>query len=119
MFTYHSQDGLEGCLGIHVDDGIGGGSDKFMKMLAGVEARFKFGAFDKGEFTYTGIRFRQRDDFSIEYDQIEYIEKIKPIVLGRGRKDDLEALVTEDERTSYRSLISACLLYTSDAADDS
>ena len=107
MFTYHSQDGLEGCLGIHVDDGIGGGSDKFMKMLAGVEARFKFGAFDKGEFTYTGIRFRQWDDFSIEYDQIEYIEKIKPIVLGRGRKDDPEALVTEDERTSYRSLIGA------------
>ena len=39
VFTYHSQDGFEGCLGIHVDDGIGGGSEKFMKMLTRVEAR--------------------------------------------------------------------------------
>ena len=107
VFTYHSKDGFEGCLGIHVDDGIGGGSEKFMKMLARVEARFKFGAVDKGEVTYTGIRFRQWDDSSIEYDQVEYIEKIAPIVLGRGRKDDPKALVTEDERTSFRSLIGA------------
>lgn len=53
VFTYHSKDGLEGCFGIRVDDGIGGGSEKFMAMLRKVEARFKFGAFEKGEFTYT------------------------------------------------------------------
>ena len=104
VFTYHVGGVLEGCLGIHVDDGIGGGSPKFMTMLKKVEARFKFGAFETGDFTYTGIRFKQWDDFSIEYDQIGYVEKIPPISLGKGRRDDPESLVTEDGRTSFRSL---------------
>ena len=90
-----------------MDDGIGGGSPKFMAMLKRVEARFKFGAFETGEFTYTGIRFKQWDDSSIEYDQIDYIGKIPPISLGKGRRDDPEALVSEEERTSFRSLIGA------------
>ena len=107
VFTYHSTKGLEGCLGIHVDDGIGGGSPLFMEMLKKVEARFKFGAFEQGEFTYTGIHFRQWDDGSIEYDQIPYVEKINPIILGKGRRDDPESLITEGERTSFRSLIGA------------
>ena len=107
VFTHHVDGGLEGCLGIHVDDGIGGGSAKFMAMLKRVEARFKFGAFETGESRYTGIRFKQWDDSSIEYDQIDYIEKIPPISLGKGRRDDPEALVSEEERTSFRSLIGA------------
>ena len=107
VFTYHSQDGLEGCLGIHVDDGIGGGSPKFMDMLRRVEKKFKFGAFEEGEFTYTGIHFRQWDDGSIEYDQVPYIEKIQPIALGKGRKEDPESLISEGERTAFRSLIGA------------
>ena len=79
----------------------------FMEMLRKVEARFKFGAFEQGEFTHTGIHFRQWDDGSIEYDQIPYIEKISPIALGKGRRDDPESLITEGERTSFRSLIGA------------
>ena len=59
---------FHGCLGIHVDDGIAGGDSKFHEMLLRVEKRFKFGAFDKREFKYTGINFKQWDDFSIEYD---------------------------------------------------
>lgn len=70
-------------------------------MLKMVEARFKFGAFEQGEFTYTGIRFKQWDDGSIEYDQIPYII-LSPIALGRGRRED-----PEEERTSFRSLIGA------------
>ena len=59
------------------------------------------------KFTYTGIHFRQWDDGSIEYDQGSYIEKIGPIVLGKGRQDDPEALISESERTASRSLIGA------------
>jgi hypothetical protein len=53
-------------LGIHVDDGIAGGDSVFLAMLKRVEARFKFGAFERREFKYTGIHFRQWDDYSIE-----------------------------------------------------
>jgi hypothetical protein len=75
VFGLYSPDGAggmkcHGALGIHVDDGIAGGDKKFHDMLRRVENRFKFGAFEKGEFKYTGIHFKQWDDCSIEYDQI-------------------------------------------------
>ena len=76
-------------------------------MLKNLEKRFKFGAFDRGEFTYTGIKFRQWDDSSIEYDQKSYIEKIKPIPIPRERKLQLQDEVTPSERTQYRSLVGA------------
>ena len=82
------KDVLEGRLGIHVDDGIAGGSQKFMDKQ--VEARFKLGSFERGEFTNTGIRFRQWDDGSIEYDQIPYIEKTPPVRLDTGGNNDVE-----------------------------
>ena len=98
---------LEGCLGIHVDDGIGGGSVAFHQMLKRVENRFKFGSFEQKEFTYTGIHFKQWDDGTIEYDQVGYVEKICPINIEKSRRNDPESPVTESERTKFRSLIGA------------
>ena len=112
VFGFYEQDQqgrrrLHGCLGIHVDDGIAGGDDKFLGMLKRVEARFKFGAYETKEFTYTGIHFKQWHDGSIEYDQKQYVEKIKPIEILKSRKAEPKALVSDDERSRYRSLIGA------------
>ena len=112
VFAYYLPDKegrmqLQGALGVHVDDGIAGGNAAFRQMLQRLEKRFKFGAFDKGEFVYTGIRFRQWDDGSIEYDQKTYVEKIKPIPIPRERRTQLHAEVTPSERTQYRSLVGA------------
>lgn len=112
VFSYSSTDAAgnlvpRGSLGIHVDDGIAGGDEEFQAMLNRLEKRFKFGAFDKGEFTYTGIRFRQWDDFSIEYDQTEYVKGIKPIEFPKSRRHEPQALVTEGERSALRSLLGA------------
>ena len=98
---------FHGCLGIHVDDGIAGGDDVFHKMLKRVEARFKFGAFERREFKYTGIHFRQWDDFSIEYDQIEYVERISPVAIDKTRKSQLTAPLSETEKSSLRSIVGA------------
>lgn len=112
VFAYYVADKagkmqLQGALGVHVDDGIAGGNQEFRNMLKRLEQRFKFGAFDRGEFVYTGIRFRQWDDGSIEYDQRAYIEKIKPIPIPKERRLQLQAEVTPSERTQYRSLVGA------------
>ena len=112
VFTYCTENAEgqltpHGSLGVHVDDGIAGGDEEFMAMLKRLEKRFKFGAFDRGEFVYTGIRFRQWDDFSIEYDQIEYVKGIRPIEVSKQRRADGSAAVTEQERTAYRSLLGA------------
>ena len=112
VFTYgkHDHQGKYtplGCLGIHVDDGIDGGSPEFLEMLRRVEKRFKFGTFETGEFKYTGIHFKQWDDGSIEYDQKAYIEKIEPIVIPKERRSHPESPVSEEERKALRSLIGA------------
>jgi hypothetical protein len=96
-----------GALGLHVDDGIGGGNETFRAMLKRVEQRFKFGSFETGEFKYTGIHFKQWDDGSIEYDQVAYIDKISPISIPKSRKNEPQAEVTDQERTLFRSLIGA------------
>ena len=96
-----------GTLDIHVDDGIAGGDKKFREMLQRVEKRFKFGSVEKKEFKYTGIHFRQWDDFSIEYDQIAYVEKIPPISIAKQRRQQTLATVSESERSELRSLVGA------------
>ena len=76
-------------------------------MLKRVEARFKFGAFERREFKYTGINFKQWDDFSIEYDQISYVEKISPVTIDKGRRSQLSASLNETEKSSLRSIVGA------------
>ncbi|CAE7260010.1 GIP [Symbiodinium sp. CCMP2592] len=70
---------VHGVLGIHVDDGIGGGDAYFSRVIEQLRGIYSFGSYDEGEFVFTGIRFRQWDDGSIEMDQTAYLEKIMPI----------------------------------------
>ena len=112
VFGYYSKNKAgqlrcHGVIGIHVDDGIAGGDKEFQAMIKRVEARFKFGAFERGEFKYTGIHFKQWDDYSIEYDQISYIEKISPISISKVRRQQTTSEVSESERTALRSLVGA------------
>ena len=109
MYTkdHHGKAQCHGTLGIHVDDEIAGGDEKFLAMLKRVESRFKFGSFEKPSFKYTGIDFRQWDDCSIEYDQIGYIEKIAPISVTKGRRSQPNAELNDAERSELRSLVGA------------
>lgn len=110
VFAYHTKNASgktvpHGVIGIHVDDGIAGGDQAFLDMLKRVEDRFKFGAFDRTEFVYTGIHFKQWDDGSIEYDQIKYIEGISFIAVEKQRRHEPDSPVTEKERKALRGLV--------------
>ncbi|CAL1150724.1 unnamed protein product [Cladocopium goreaui] len=112
VFTLTSKDSsgkiiVHGSIGVHVDDGIGGGDSKFMDALNRIRKHFNFGSFEKGSFTFTGIRFKQWDDKSVEYDQIEYIERIQPLEIPRHRRTQLNSQITAEETTQLRSLVGA------------
>ena len=94
-----------GGLGVHVDDGIGGGDSHFREVLEKLRAKYSFGSFEEGSFVFTGIRVHQWDDMSIELDQIDYIEKIDPIQIPRDRRREPESLIDENERKRFRQLI--------------
>ena len=95
---------VRGVLGIHVDDGIGGGDDYFMGVIGRLREKYSFGAFNIGEFDFCGIRYRQLDDGSVEMCQKGYVDKIDPIQIQRHRRKEPQAPVDETERQCLRQL---------------
>ena len=72
------------------------------------KTNLNFGSFEKGSLTFTGIRFQQWDDKSIEYDQVEYIEKIVPLEIPKHRRSQPQSRITAAETTQLRSLWVHC-----------
>ena len=91
-------------IGMHVDDGIGGGDIYFHEVLRKNAEIFPFGSYKEKDFKFTGIRFHQEADWSIKYDQTEYVQEIQPLNISRERRRDFKAEVTEEERTLLRGI---------------
>ena len=106
-FVLYDQTGTkpQGILGIHVDDGLCGGNEKFLEKIKALEEKYPFGAKKMGNFTFTGIDLHQHPDKSIVLSQSKYVRNIKPISINPKRKDDPTQMITEDERQSLRGLI--------------
>ena len=76
----------EGIIGIHVDDGLCGGNERFMSKLQQLESTYPFGSQKIGNFTFTGIEMFQHPNKSITLSQTEYINKIQPIKITQDRR---------------------------------
>ena len=98
-------------MGIHVDDGIGGGDEYFGRVIELLRAIYNFGSYEEGEFTFTGIHFKQWLDGSIEMDQTSYVEKIAPIHVPRERRLQPNASLSPEEVKELRRL-NGSLQYT-------
>ena len=96
---------LSGVLGIHVDDGICGGNEKFQTILQKLESKYPFGSKKVQSFTFTGIDLSQHGDGRITLSQSGYVRKISPIPIEANRKSQPDLSVTEDERGLLRGLI--------------
>eukprot|EP00435_Cladocopium_sp_Y103_P028662 s3013_g7.t1 len=96
---------LEGILGVHVDDGLGGGSKYFEEKIHQLEKKFAFGSHKVSAFTFTGIEVTQHGDHSITLNQSAYVRKIPSIQIDPNRKTQLESPVNEKERLALRGLI--------------
>ena len=96
---------LAGILGIHVDDGLGGGNEFYHQQIQKLEAKFPFGEKKHGQFTFTGIEMSQLPDKSITLSQSQYVRKINPIQIDINRKTHLDEPVTDQERLDLRAII--------------
>ena len=47
---------VRGCLGLHVDDGIGGGDEYFGEVIERLRQKYEFGAYNEGDFDFCGVR---------------------------------------------------------------
>ena len=96
---------LLGVVGIHVDDGIYGGTPEFQRIMDKLEQKYAFGSKSSTAFTFTGIELTQKYDHSIVLSQSAYVRKIPSIPIEVHRKTQPELPVTETERGHLRGLI--------------
>ena len=101
----NSSSKIHGILGIHVDDGLGGGDTTFSQAIQKLEKRFPFGSQRTGNFTFTGIHIHQDHNGDISLDQQDYINDIPPIDIPRERRKTPEAKITNEELQKLRGLI--------------
>ena len=95
---------LEGILGTHVDDGIGGGTTTFDKALERIQKHLPFGQREYKKFRFTGLDMEQNPDYSIRVSQSEYLQKIDPIDIPKPRRKDEQSSITPAELQQLRAL---------------
>ena len=95
---------LDGILGTHVDDGIGGGNHNFEKALEKLQKELPFGSREYNKFKFTGLDIEQLPDFSIKVNQGRYIQKISPIDIPKSRRAEVNSPVTSQELNMLRGL---------------
>ena len=95
----------EGIIGVHVDDGLCGGNQRFMDKLQELERRYPFGSQKVGQFTFTGIDMFQHPNKAITLSQSKYINAINPIKIPIERRKDETSKVTAEEKMALRGLI--------------
>ena len=103
--TSQQEPKIHGVLGIHVDDGIGGGDATFAHAIKMLEKKYPFGSQRHQAFTFTGVQLRQEVNGDILLSQQNYINDIPPINVSRDRRKTPEALVTSQELQDLRGLI--------------
>ena len=95
---------LDGILGTHVDDGIGGGNHRYEQALESLQKILPFGSREYGKFRFTGLDLEQLPDFSIKISQEDYVHKIMPIDIPKPRRQEKDSPVTPQEVQSLRAL---------------
>lgn len=110
LFVLPSEDSKQSCkidgiLGIHVDDGLGAGNQRYQETISQLEKIFPFGSKRSKDFTFTGIHIRQDSSFNIHIDQKGYVQDIQPISIDRDRRKKDTLTINEVERQGMRGLI--------------
>ena len=95
----------EGVIGLHVDDGLCGGNQRFQTVLGELEKKYPFGSKRVQQFVFTGIDMQQHANKSISLSQSRYVREIPSIHITQERRKDLNGEVTPKERQELRALI--------------
>ena len=95
---------LDGILGTHVDDGIGGGNSRFEEALKQLQTKLPFGSREFQRFKFTGLDIEQLPDFSVKISQSNYVLKINPIDIDKKRRQEKDSPVTNQELQDLRGI---------------
>ena len=108
FFFFHNEKGeLEGMIGVHVDDFISCGTERFNKeILPKVLEAFQIGKSESNSFLYTGFMLKQ-DNQGITLDQEKYVEGVKIPHLEAKRMSQTTEKMNPEELTILRQMTGA------------
>ena len=109
---------IHGIVGIHVDDGIGGGDSVFHQTIQALERKYPFGSQRQGSFTFTGVQIHQEHNGEIHLSQKEYINDIPPINVTRERRKNPQDPINPQELQELRGLIGSLQYAASNTRPD-
>ena len=95
---------LDGILGTHVDDGIGGGNHHYENALKELQKVLPFGQREFRKFRFTGLEIEQLPDNSIKISQEPYINKIEQIQVPKNRRANKNEMASAQEVQDLRGL---------------
>lgn len=92
----------------HVDDFMFGGRDNdeiHARLMQDIQKKFQWGTWEIGQFIQCGIHVLQHEDYSIELQQMKFIEELEEIHISRERSRSEELATTEDEKRALRGVL--------------
>ena len=95
---------LDGILGCHVDDGIGGGNQRYEEALNQLQKVLPFGSREYDKFRFTGLDLEQLPDYSIKISQEDYVHKIPALEIPKVRRSEKDVPATPQEIQALRAL---------------
>ena len=107
IYYKHDTSGvLTGCLAVHVDDILMGGSKEFQEtVMKSLKERFPFKHWVTGEGEFLGKHVKQNSDQSIEVSQKDYSMSVSCISISKERRKLKEQEINEKERSQMRALL--------------
>ena len=86
------QRNVQGVLGVHVDDLVGGGNLSFQKAVQWLRAGLEFGTCSQSRFRFRGREFCQEyNRKSIKISMSKLAQEIEPVSVPKHVEDDLDA----------------------------
>ena len=92
MDRWKRQRNVQGVLGVHVDDLVGGGNLVFQKAVQWLRTELEFGTWEQSRFRFRGRELCQ--DYnrkSIKISMSKFAQEMEPVALPKHVKDDLDA----------------------------
>ena len=104
--AWQPQRHVHGVLGVHVDDLIGGGDQKWQEAIRKLRTELEFGSWEQKKFTFRGRALEQSyDNKIIEIRMGQYLENLKPIGIPKEIRSNPDQQLPPQLHTEFRGLL--------------
>ena len=103
MDRWKRQRNVQGVLGVHVDDLVGGGNLAFQKAVQWLRTELEFGTWEQSRFRFRGRELCQEyNRKSIKISVSKFAQEIEPVAVPKHVKDDLNAPLEANVHSQFR-----------------